>query len=147
MAIVRWRPLRDLYRLQEDMDRFIDDFFHGFPGREVETGMWSPSVDICETEDAVIVTAEVPGMKKDDIKISIQDNVLMLKGEKHQEKEAKQENYHRLERVYGSFRRSFSLPASVDASKVKASYKDGVLRIELPKKEEARPKEIPITVQ
>ncbi len=147
MAIVRWRPMRDLYNIQNDLDRFVNDFFQNEPERGVRNGgVWSPAVDISETENALMMTAEIPGMKKEDISISINNNVLVLKGEKKKEKESKDENYHRIERSYGSFTRSFSLPTTVDANKVKASYKDGVLIVELSKKEEAKPKEISINV-
>jgi len=148
MAIVRWRPWRDLYRMQEEMDRLFSDWFERFSERrEVTQGLWSPDVDISETVEAIFVSAEVPGIKKEDIHISVQDNILTIKGEKKQEKETKGENYHRVERCHGAFQRSFNLPAVVDSSKVKASYKDGVLKIELPKKEEAKPKEIPIAIE
>ena len=146
MTIVKWKPMRDLLNIQEEMDRFVNDFFQGTSGREMREGMWSPAVDISENEDGIVVSAEVPGMKKEEISISIQNNVLILKGEKQKEEEKKEHNYHRIERAYGSFQRSFSLPATVDANKVKAAYKDGVLKIELPKKEEAKPKEISINV-
>jgi HSP20 family protein len=148
MAITRWRPLRDLVSMQDEMNRLFDDFF-GRPLVRAEwtEGVWSPIVDVSEDKDNVIVKAEMPGMKKEDVKISIQDNVLTLKGEKKQEKEEKDANYHRIERSYGSFSRSFTLPTSVKADKVKASYKDGVLNITLPKTEEAKPKEIPVSVE
>jgi len=129
------------------MSRLFNAFFTRTSDRtEGRTLSWSPLVDISETDDKIKVTAEVPGMKKDDIKISIQDNVLTLKGEKKQEKEEKDKNSHRVERAYGAFERSFSLPASVQTDKVKASYKEGVLTISLPKPEEAKPKEIDISV-
>jgi HSP20 family protein len=148
MGITRWRPLRDLVSMQEEMNRLFDDFF-GRPLVRAEgtEGVWSPSVDVSEDKDNVIVRAEMPGMKKEEVKISIQDNVLTLKGEKKQEKEEKDANYHRIERSYGSFSRSFTLPTAVKADKVKASYKDGMLNITLPKTEEAKPKEIPVSIE
>lgn len=148
MAITRWRPLMDLVSMQDEMNRLFDDFF-GRPLVRTEwtEGVWSPSVDVSEDKDNVIVKTEMPGMKKEDVKISIQDNVLTLKGAKKQEKEEKDANYHRIERSYGSFCRSFALPTSVKADKVKASYKDGVLNITLPKTEEAKPKEIPVSIE
>ena len=150
MAIVRWRPARDLLGIRDEMDRLFDEFFGNLPeqfGGEGGQGMWVPAVDISETDRELIVTAEVPGAKKDDIKISVHDNTLTIKGEKKQEKETKEENFHRIERSYGAFQRTFTLPTIVDASKIKATYKDGVLKIRLPKKEEAKPKEIPISVE
>jgi HSP20 family protein len=147
MAITRWRPFRDVVSIQDEMNRLFDDFF----GRPVlktgwTEGVWSPTVDISEDKENVIIKSEMPGMSKDDVKISIQDNVLTLKGEKKQEKEEKDKNYHRIERNYGSFCRSFQLPTSVKSDKVKASYKDGVLSVTLPKTEEVKPKEIPVSI-
>jgi HSP20 family protein len=108
---------------------------------------WSPSVDVSETKDNVIVNAEIPGMSKEDVKVTVQDNILTLSGEKKQEKEEKNGSYHRIERSYGSFRRSFILPTPVEADKVKATYKDGILRITLPKTEEVKANEIPISIE
>ncbi|MDZ7261227.1 MAG: Hsp20/alpha crystallin family protein [candidate division KSB1 bacterium] len=147
MAIVRWRPFfSEMESLRRDMDRLFDSFFRRYPEEEV-AATWQPLVDIAETKDDFIVTAEVPGMSKDDVKISLTNNVLTLKGEKKEEKEIKDKNFHRVERCYGSFQRSFTLPTEVQADKVKASYKDGVLKITLPKKEEVKPKEIAVTVE
>lgn len=147
MAIIRWRPGRDLWSLRDDMNDLFDSFF-GQTGerREFGEGVWNPATDVSETENAILVATEVPGLKKEDISISIRDNILTLKGEKKQEKTYKDENLHRVERCYGCFNRSFTLPSMVDTSKVKATYKDGILTIELPKKEEAKPKEISISV-
>ena len=147
MAITRWRPFKDVVSIQDEMNRLFDDFF----GRPVlmtgwTEGVWNPTVDVSEDKDNVIIKAEMPGLSKEDVKISIQDNVLTLKGEKKQEKEEKDKNYHRIERNYGSFCRSFQLPTSVKSDKVKASYKDGVLSVTLPKTEEVKPKEIPISI-
>jgi HSP20 family protein len=147
MAIVRWRPFRDSVSIQDEVSRLFEDFFDRRPARtEWTDGVWSPSVDLSEDKDNVIVKAEMPGMKKDDVKISVQDNVLTLRGEKKQEKEEKGANYHRVERSHGSFCRSFQLPTPVKTDKIKATYKDGVLNVSLPKTEEVKPKEIEITV-
>ncbi|NOY78434.1 MAG: Hsp20/alpha crystallin family protein [Calditrichaeota bacterium] len=151
MAIVRWRPAGDLLGIRDEMNRLFDDFFGSLPEKfGAETGaegVWMPAVDISETEHDLVVTAELPGVKKDDIKLSVQDNMLTIKGEKKQQKETKDENYHRIERTYGAFQRTFTLPAIVDASKIKATFKDGVLKIRLPKREEAKTKEIPIATE
>jgi len=150
MAIVRWRPFQELMNLRNEMDRLFDEFFGRTSerfGLEVGEGVWSPDVDISETDNEIIVSAELPGVKKEDIKITLQDNVLTLRGEKKQEKETKDENFHRVERSYGVFQRSFTLPATVDAKNIKAGYKNGVLKIRLPKAEEAKKKEIPIAVE
>ena len=149
MAITRWRPFREMVSIQEEMNRLFDDFFSSDPLVRTEwaEGMWSPNVDVSETKDNVIMKAEMPGMSKDDVKIFIHDNILTLKGDKKQEKEEKDGDYHRIERSYGSFCRSFTLPTSVKADEVKASYKGGVLNITLPKTEEAKPKEIPVSIE
>ena len=123
MPLIRWDPFREMDNMKES---------------------WSPSVDIFETENEIVIKAELPGMDAKDIDIKLENNVLMLRGDRPFEKEAKNENYHRVERSYGNFTRSFSLPASVDDSKVRAEYKNGLLRIVLPKKEQAKSKEIKI---
>lgn len=148
MDLVRWRPFRDLATMQEEMNRLFDRMFDRFPERRgISEGICSPCVDISETKDDLVITVEIPGMKKDDIKVSLNDNILTLKGEKRQEKVVDEENYHRIERSYGAFHRSFTLPTAVQQDRVKASYKDGVLQITLPKAEEAKPKEIAIEVK
>jgi len=151
MAIMRWRPYGNLIGIQDEMNRLFDDFFGrnqlGRAPVKGADGRWIPAVDISEDEDNLFVDVEVPGMKKEDIKVSLEHNVLSLKGEKKQEKEVKDENYHRWERSYGSFARSFELPVPVQSDKIKASYHDGVLHIALPKAEEVKPKEIPIEVK
>jgi len=149
MPLVPWRPLsEELESFRREINRLFEDFFGRGPETRIRPAeAWTPCVDVAETEDSFIVTAEVPGMSKDDIKISLSGNVLTLRGEKKEEKEEKERNYHRVERRFGSFTRSFTLPADIDASKVKAAYKDGVLKITLPKKEEVKPKEIAVTVE
>ena len=136
MAIIRWRPWGVL----------SDDVWdRALAGRD--ECRWVPAVDISEDDDNLYVDVDVPGMKKEDIKVSLEHNVLSLKGEKKQEKEVKEENYHRWERCYGSFSRAFELPIPVEANKIKANYRNGVLHVELPKAEEVKPKEIPIEVK
>ncbi|KPL18210.1 MAG: hypothetical protein AMJ92_08980 [candidate division Zixibacteria bacterium SM23_81] len=148
MAIMRWRPWGDLVSIQDEVNRLFDDSFGRIPARWIESGMrWSPAVDISENKDKIYVDVEIPGMKKEDIKVSLENGVLSLKGEKKQERELKEENCHRVERQYGSFVRSFELPMPVQADKIKASYRNGVLHVELPKAEEVKPKEIPIEVK
>ena len=146
MAIMRWRPYGNLINIQDEMNRLFDDFFVRAPVKGAE-GRWNPAVDISEDADNLFVDVEVPGMKKEDIKVSLEHNVLSLRGEKRQAKEVSEENYHRWERSYGSFARSFELPVPVQSDKIKASYRDGVLHIALPKAEEVKPKEIPIEVK
>ncbi len=145
MALIRWGPRRDLINLREAMDNMCEDFF-GL-SRESTAASWSPDVDVLETKDEYTVALEAPGLSKGDIKISLQDNVLVVKGEKREGETQQGVNFHRCERCWGSFRRSFSLPSPVQADKVGAVYKDGVLTITVPKAEEAKAKEIPVVVK
>lgn len=148
MAIMRWKPWGDLVNIENEMDRMFDDFLGRAPVRRSWVQRrWVPAVDISENKDKLYVDVEIPGMKKEDIKVSLENGVLSLKGEKKQQQEINEENYHRWERRYGSFARSFELPVPVQADKIRASYKNGVLHVELPKAEEVKPKEIPIEVK
>ncbi len=145
MAVVRWDPFRDLNLIQDRMNRLFDDAGRTWRNDEPSaTTSWSPSVDIFETEGEIVVKAELPGMERKDITLHLENNVLTLRGARKFEKETKDENYHRIERSYGNFSRSFSIPATVDEEKIRADYKDGVLTIVLPKKEQAKPKQIKI---
>jgi HSP20 family protein len=146
MAVVRWDPFRDLGLLQDRMNRLFDDAGRTWRTDEpAATTSWSPAVDIFETEGEIVVTAELPGMDRKDITLHLEKNVLTLRGERRFEKETKDENYHRIERSYGNFSRSFSIPATLDEEKIRADYKDGALKIVLPKKEQVKPKQIKIT--
>ena len=146
MTLVRWSPFRNLVSIQDEMNRMFNSHFGKLPEQEDQSTLWYPLVDISESADEITVTAEVPGMKKEDIKISIQDNILTMQGEKHKDDVENDKSYHRLERMFGSFERSFSLSTSVQRDKVKAKYKDGILTISLPKSEDAKPKEIDVSV-
>ena len=149
MALMRWRPTRELLDVREEMNRLFDGFFTGWPERRrgLLEGEWAPSIDIAETEEDIVVTAELPGIKLDEVDITITDDILTLKGEKKEENEVKDKNYHRIERSYGSFQRSISLPTGVQGDKAKAAYKNGVLQVTVPKAEEAKPKQIKINVE
>jgi HSP20 family protein len=116
-------------------------------GEEAPLAAWSPAVDILESEDAYILRAELPGVEFKDLDLQVQDNMLVLKGDRKFDRETKRENYHRVERTYGSFYRSFTLPSTVDQSKIKAKLKDGVLEVVLPKMEQNRSKTVPIEVK
>ena len=140
MSLIRWDPFREFNTLPS---RF-GGFFAKDWNLPVSTTAWNPSVDIFENENEVVFKAELPGMNAKDIEVRLENNVLVLKGERHFEKEAKEENYHRVEREYGTFSRSFALPTPVNADNITAEYKDGVLKIVLPKKEEMKPKPIKI---
>ncbi len=147
MAIVRWMdPFRDVMGIQDRMNRLFEDFLTRGRGREegLETGAWLPAVDIYETDNDVVVKAELPGVKKDEIGVEVKAGVLTLRGERKHEKEIKEESYHRVERLYGTFLRSFTLPASVEEDKVSAKLTEGVLEIHLPKKAESKPKQVKI---
>ncbi len=146
MALIRWRPMRGLVDIQDEINRMFEDIAGSADG---ERGMskLSPPADVIENKDSFVVRAELPGLKKEDVKVTLQNNVLILSGEKKKETEEKNEAYHRVERSYGSFYRSFELPVAVDASNIKADFKDGILKVVLPKIEEAKPKEIEISVK
>lgn len=145
--LTTWKPLRELSNLRREMDRIWDSFFSRGFELEPLPGEWVPSLDISETADSIEVKAELPGMDPKDIEISLSGDNLMIKGEKKQEKKEKSKNYHRVETRYGAFSRSISLPASVKSEDIKAVYKKGVLSISLPKKEEAKPKQIPVKAE
>jgi HSP20 family protein len=147
MPIVRWEPFRDLMTSQREFDRLFREAFNPFMGEgDMSTRTWAPPVDIYETENDIVLKAELPGVDPKDVEVRVEDSTLYLKGERKFEKEVKDENYHRVERSYGSFARSFSLPSSINAEKVKAEYKDGLLTLTLPKREEAKPRTIKIDV-
>jgi HSP20 family protein len=127
------------------MNRLFEDAGRGLRSDEpASTTMWSPAVDIYETEGEIVVKAELPGVDRKDIQLHLENNVLTIRGERRFEKEAKEDNYHRIERSYGGFSRSFSIPTTVDEEKIHADYRDGVLKVVLPKKEQAKPKQIQI---
>jgi HSP20 family protein len=143
-----WRPFRELERMRREMDRLWESFFEERPRRKIEElGEWGPSLDLSETKNDLIVKAEVPGIDPKGIDISLSNDVLTIKGEKKQEKEEKEENYHFIERSYGAFSRSIRLPREVQSDKINASYKNGLLKVALPKSEEAKKKEIKIKVE
>jgi HSP20 family protein len=149
MAIVRWQPFRNLLATEREFDRIFREAFSPLVSEreaELSTRAWAPAVDIFETENNIVLKAELPGVEPKDVEVRVEDNTLYLKGERKFEKETKEENYHRIERSYGSFARSFALPNSIDAEKVAAEYKDGLLTLTLPKREEAKPKTIKINV-
>ena len=148
MKIVRWEPFQNVMAGQRDLDQVFKDAFRPFYGDgELSTRTWAPPVDIFENADNIVLKAELPGIDPKDVEIRVEDNTLYLKGERKFEQEVKEENYHRVERSYGSFARSFSLPNSIDADKVVADYKDGLLTLTMPKREEAKPKTIKIEIK
>jgi len=148
MALIRWDPFREMSSLQERMNRLLADFRTRSPFGEEEMaqGAWIPAVDIYETKESIVLNVELPGVTKDDISLEVKDSTLTIKGEKKLEKNVKEENFHRMERTYGSFTRAFTLPSTVQQDKVKAKFRDGILEIMLPKEEEAKPKQIKVDV-
>ena len=133
--------------LQQTLNRLFEQTFLPLGAEAFSMSAWSPACDIYETEDEIVVKAEIPGVKREDVKLSLQDNVLTLSGERKFEEETKKENHVRVERGYGSFTRSFTLPPSVDAKKISAEFKDGLLEVKLPKLEQAKPTEVEIKVK
>lgn len=148
MAIVRWDPFRDLAEVQERVNRVLGDFYGGRGQDDVmRRGTWIPPVDIYEGNNhEMVIKAELPDIRRDDIDIRVEDNTLTITGEKKVDETVRQDQFHRIERAYGSFTRSFSLPATIDTEKVKADYKNGVLTITLPMREEAKPKQIQVQI-
>jgi HSP20 family protein len=150
-AVTTWRPFMDLARWERDM---MDDFFGrrmrvGWPARffgSDEMELITPTIDVYEEKDEIVVKAELPGIDKDSIKVNLTDHMLTIKGEKKKEEEVNKENYYRCERSYGSFVRSVELPGEVHADSVKASFKNGVLEVRMPKTEQAKAKEIKVQV-
>ena len=139
MSLIKWDPFREFNTLPTRLAFWGKDW-----EEPLSTTTYVPSVDIFETDNEVVVKAEMPGMNANDIDVRLENNVLTLKGERHFEKDAKEENYHRIEREYGTFTRSFALPRTVNGDKVSAEYRDGILKIVLPKKEETKPKAIKV---
>ena len=140
-------PFRDFERMRRDMDRLWDSFFERGVRRTDEEGEWLPSLDVAETKNDVVVKAEIPGMDPKDIDISLTNGLLTIKGEKKEEREEKEKDYHLVERSYGTFTRWIRLPKEVQRDKINASYKNGVPTVTLPKSEEAKKKEIKIKVE
>ena len=146
MNLVRWSPWREMTTFQNRINRFFDDDF--FPAlrfdNELGMGSWRPVVDIYDEGDTIVIKAELPGVDKKDIEVDLKDHVLTLKGERHYENEVKEDNYYRKERASGRFNRSFTLPVDVDTERIQADFKDGVLKIDIPKPEEKKPKKVTV---
>ncbi len=147
--LINTNPFKDIEKAMSEMDRLWDTFLFGRPQTRAlqEIAGWLPAIDVAETKGEIVVTVEIPGMDARDLDISLNEGTLTIKGEKKQEKEEKEQNYHLIERRYGTFVRSIPLPMGVESNKVTASYKDGVLKITLPKSEEAKKNEIKIKVE
>jgi len=145
MSITRWDPFRHLTTWQDQMNRFFETPFR-FQPEESALTTWAPSVDIYETENELVFKADLPEVNEKDIDVRIENNMLTIRGERKFEQKVKEENYLRMERSFGAFTRSFSMPATVNTEAIKAEYKDGVLTVAVPKRAEAKPKQVKINV-
>jgi HSP20 family protein len=143
-AMRQWAPFRDIEQFQQEMNRLFDWTFGRHGSDDLWEGSWSPAVDVVQDSDRFHVRVDLPGMKREEIGITLNGDTLTITGEKKRENEVKEDSYFRAERYYGKFSRSLTLPSSVDANKIEATYKDGVLDITIPRSEEAKPKQIKI---
>lgn len=147
--LTQWNPLRELQRMQKELDRVFDGGLTRFTrgGEAMTISEWSPSVDITEDEKEFVVKAELPDVKREDVKVTVEGDVLTIRGERKSEKEEKGKKFHRMERSYGSFERSFTMPDATEASKITSEYRDGLLTVHLPKNPAAKAKATEIKVQ
>ena len=141
--LMTWDPIREMSTMREDMDRLFDSMLGRYP-RERAQALWAPAIDVEETNEAMIVRAELPGMKREDIKVKVAEDTVTISGERKYEAEQKDRTFHRIERAYGSFQRSIVLPMSVQGDKAVAGYKSGVLELVLPKAERVKAREITV---
>lgn len=143
MSIVKFNPLNDVLALQNEVSRIFGDVFPNYNPKG-KPGSWHPAVDVHESNDAFTIEMELPGVKKEDVRLNYQEGTLSISGERKQENETTERNSHRIERVYGRFSRSFHFPTAVDGDRIQASFSDGVLKVEVPKAEEVKPRRIEI---
>ena len=144
MTLMRWDPFNSLFGVKRNLDRIFGEYDDDDSS---VSSFWRPAVDIFETKDSLVLRAELPGLTRDDVKISVENNVLTLRGERHLDSEVKRENYHRVERAYGTFHRSFTLPSQVDRNRIEARFENGVLEVTMPRSEDAKSREIEITAE
>ena len=146
MELIRWNPTRDMFSFRHQMNHLFNDVFRPVVRGDEGLSMWNqyPTVDIYDSDEHIIITAELPGIHKKDIVIDVKDGVLTLKGERSSDNEIKEENYYCRERTFGKFERVFRLPSDVDPEKISADYKDGILKIGIPKPEGKKPKQIAV---
>jgi HSP20 family protein len=147
MALVPWRPFEDLSTLRHEMDHLLERFFGEPAGGDRPVSTWTPRINVTESKDGLTITAELPGLEAKDVDVAIAGDTLTIKGEKKHEREEKDEHHHMVERTYGAFSRIVRLPAPVAAENIKATFKNGVLTVTLPKTEEAKPKAISVTAE
>ncbi|HEX5949912.1 MAG TPA: Hsp20/alpha crystallin family protein [Actinomycetota bacterium] len=147
-TIVRWDPFRDLVSIQDELNRLFGRTFTGVePTRPTAAGAWMPSMDVYETEDKIVATIELPGIDPKDVEVAVEDSTLTVSGSREFSSEIQEENVHRIERRYGSFSRAITLPQTADTEKVEAAFDKGVLTVEVPKVEKAKPKKIQIRAE
>ena len=144
MNLVRWNPFNEMSLLQNQMNRWFDSALQGWPGDSNGTTQWTPVADIYESENELVVNLDLPGVDPKMVEIRVENNILSIRGERQFEDKQNKDNFHRVERSYGTFGRAFTLSVAVDADKIRANYKAGVLSIALPKAEAAKPKRIQI---
>ncbi|OFW25956.1 MAG: molecular chaperone [Acidobacteria bacterium RIFCSPLOWO2_02_FULL_59_13] len=146
-SMIRWEPFRELATLRDRMDRLFDQYSRGWGADEgLTTSLWNPPVDVYETNESIVIKADLPEVAPNDVDIAVQGNTLTVRGERKRESEIHEKDYHRVERSYGTFARSFTLPATIDADKIEANFSQGVLKINLPKREESKPKQVKVKV-
>ena len=148
MTLVRWEPLKDVSSLQNRINRMFEDFFPHSRSldEELDTCAWQPAVDIFETDTGLVINAELPGVKKEDVSVELKDNILTIKGERWAERNIDEQMYYRKERCFGTFKRSFTLREIVQPDQIKARFKDGILEIEIPKVEKEAPRKISVDI-
>jgi HSP20 family protein len=150
MALIRWEPVRELHTMQNEMNRLFNAFFdapsQGNGGQTTTVRRWIPAMDVVETEDHFVLRADLPGLSENDVKIELEDNVLTIAGERKAEHEQQGEGYYRVERAFGSFSRSLTLPEGVDAERIQASFNSGVLEVRIPKPEQHKPRKVQISL-
>ena len=146
MNLIKRNPLNELFSLQNRINRMFDEFYYPLNMSDSDLGSWkwSPKADIYEKDDGIVIKAELPGVDKNDVEIDLNDRILKIKGERKSDSEIKDENYYRKETSFGKFERAFTLPVDVNSDQIKAEYKDGLLKIEIPKPEGQKPKQISI---
>ena len=146
MSITRWDPFRNISTLHEQVNRLFENSVHAGGRDQAALAGWAPAVDIYETENELVIKADVPDMNEKDLDIRVENNLLTIRGDRKFEQKVKEDNYLRIERTYGSFHRSFSLPSTVDTEAIKAEYKNGVLTVDLPKRAESKPNQVQVKV-
>lgn len=147
MAMMKWDPLQELHSMQQQMEQLLEQTRLRALGEPLEPGLWQPAVDIFEDEREVVVKMEVPEIEQKDIDVQIEGDTLIISGERRLEREESRQNYHRIERSYGPFRRTFALPAAVDQGQIRASIESGVLKVILPKRTSGQPRQIEVQVK